>query len=606
MTTRYATTVCSGNRVASLARGHKLWISTSVLAALAFTLPTAGQAVIQEVVGLAPNDGFGTSFATGDLDGDGVPELIVGAPEGTRSLLGPGYVQGIASDGTVVLLLGGPSGSAAFGSDVSIAPDLDGDGLSDVLVGDTFADAPSATDAGRVVVASSADGSVLFTKAGGFPNEQLGYRVAFLGDVSGDGIPDFAAATRALGFATEPSIHVHSGVQGAELYVLRGPEFKAGDLAGVGDITGDGCADFLTGDGGWGSSGVARLRSGKTGAIVREHHGEQPSMWMGTSVAGVGDLDLDGTPDYAVGAHDYTSLDGSSVGAVYAFSGTDGSQLWRSDGIGSSDNFGWKLDGGQDVDLDGVPDVATASLKRGDVISGATGERIFSHTGLFFGLSVALDVGLLPDRNGDGTAELLLSGITGTSIGGGYATDVGIVQVIGPLTLDCDATGEFDFIEITAGTAPDCNGNKVPDSCDIAGGDSLDLDHTGVPDECEEVILGAPDLISVSTGGTYDMTVIAGPGTFQKTYFIVGSLSGSVPGISVGPHVLPLNPDPWFQFTISHANEEPTLHATVGLIELGGVSFEPAIVLPPASTPGWLGPRCTTRSYSWTEGRCWR
>ncbi|MEM7308719.1 MAG: integrin alpha [Planctomycetota bacterium] len=693
----------------------------ALLLPLAAPLSAAPQDVVLQLLGDAPSDDFGQATAVADFDGDGTLDLLVGAFDGAGFTSVAGYARTYTSGGMQLQQFIGPAGSGDFGWSVAPAPDLDDDGLPDVLIGDPEANDGPVSDAGRVSIFSSATGAELFTETGG-TLARLGHRVALLGDVTGDGSADFASGAIAFGFTATPSLRVRSGAGAAPLYLLSGDEYAADDLTGPGDVTGDGRADLLYGNAA--GDGFARLLNGPDGALVREHTIEQMDTLFGVSVAPAGDLDLDGTPDYAVGAVDYSPAGLDGVGAVFAFSGADGRELWRADGQ-SPDNYGWRLDGGRDVDLDGVPDVATATLQRGEVLSGVDGTRLFYHFGQFFSTTVASEVALVPDTNGDGTAELLLSGPSSS----GFSSGPGKVEVIAPLAIDCDGTGVFDFLEITsgvaldcnnnfspdscdiaagietdcdvdgipdscegdcnengvfdpcdiamgtsfdcdldgipdecgddcngngladscevaagtaadcdgdglldecelaagatdcdadgvpdicqatadpsldcdgdlqldacelaAGTEPDCNANGAPDSCDVApGGGSVDFDANGVPDECEHMLVGAPGSISVATGGTHALTLVAGPDAFLKTYFVLGTLSGTAPGIPLAGFVLPLNPDPWFQFTAAHANENPPLQATTGVLGYGGSSVAPAIVVPLGLDAGFVG-----------------
>ena len=119
--------------------------------------------------GSAGDDQFGTALgAIDDLDGDGVTDFVVGAPQ----LDAPGYAQlrsGV--DGHLLLTLPTPGGTQSFGASIAGAGDVNADGIPDVVVGDPhfLYDEFSGDYYGGLRVFSGADGSVLLTHVGGYP-----------------------------------------------------------------------------------------------------------------------------------------------------------------------------------------------------------------------------------------------------------------------------------------------------------------------------------------------------------------------------------------------------------------------------------------------------
>lgn len=102
----------------------------------------------------------------------------------------------------------------------------------------------------------------------------------------------------------------------------------------------------------------------------------------------------------------------------------------------------------------------------------------------------------------------------------------------------------------------DCNGNGQPDGVELAGDPDVDIDADGQLDECVAPLLMADVYeLSVATGGTQ---------TFQLTspqlgdlYLLLGSASGTSPGMASGPFTVPLNMDPYLQYTLIHPNQFP-------------------------------------------------
>jgi hypothetical protein len=143
-------------------------------------------------------------------------------------------------------------------------------------------------------------------------------------------------------------------------------------LAAIGDVDGDGIGDCIAGaplaNASGSQSGIVRLMSGPNLATIREEVGLVVSDEMGSSLCGMGDVDGDGVSDYAVGSR-YDSA-GNYDGTVRVRSGSDGTVLWQFDGVaGTNVNLGASVASG-DWNADGVPDLLIGDNDYFDSASG--------------------------------------------------------------------------------------------------------------------------------------------------------------------------------------------------------------------------------------------
>ena len=307
--------------------------------------------------GLYDTDLAGWSVAlVGDVDGDGLGELVVGAPYGKHGSSSPGVayvVFGAPETGMVLhdgaLRLHGEGDHHGAGARVAAGGDLDGDGLQDLLVGASGADLAGAdSGAAYVLLGASLAGLVGAVDLGGSDGrhagegsyDMAGYGLAGGGDVDGDGLDDLvvgapyedagAVDAGAAYLVLGPGTGSH-GLAEADAKLLGARE---GDSAGncvalASDADGDGLAEIAVGapvyeDGLaagwtalWSGSPSGTLSLAQASWILQ---GEQAGDYLGFAVAGPGDMDGDGLGDLLVGA----PLDdgaGAEAGAVVVLLG---------------------------------------------------------------------------------------------------------------------------------------------------------------------------------------------------------------------------------------------------------------------------------------------
>ena len=268
-----------------------------------------------------------------------------------------------------VYRLEGPTPQAQFGCSLGNLGDVDGDGQADFAVGARKSNV-GGTLAGAIYVYSGVDGTLLWEAHGSLPGMQLGISICGLGDIDFDGIPDVAASSHRDNSSGFPSgsVSLFSGADGTLLRELTSPlnwDRFGFSIANTGDIDGDDIPDLLVGapEDDWqgAGSGSVSLFSGADGGLLMKLFGTDPWDLFGSSVTGLGDVNFDSVPDFAVGAPraDQPLRD---AGAVYVFSGADGSILNTHTTDTHTDAFGNSLSLLGDINRDGFADLAIGAL----------------------------------------------------------------------------------------------------------------------------------------------------------------------------------------------------------------------------------------------------
>ncbi|MCC1494769.1 calcium-binding protein [Cognatishimia sp. F0-27] len=274
---------------------------------------------------------FGTDLVlTGDLDGDGVGEIVSGAPDfGAVYILdaaelapadaADSFVDGLVRWDRIAeqdnsYRIDGFQARSQFGWSVADAGDVDGDGVGDILIGapsqnngSSFDGAAFLVSGGSVAAADAADGtedgvvqiSTLLTLPGSYMFEgsagsNAGASVASAHDIDDDGQDDILIGAR---------FEANGTLEGAgAVYIIDEDDFAAADAA-------DGMTDQIIA-----LENVAALPNSY---VLR---GEAEDDYAGWSVSVAGDLDGNGFHEILIGARDAGP---QSVGAVYVFDPTE-------------------------------------------------------------------------------------------------------------------------------------------------------------------------------------------------------------------------------------------------------------------------------------------
>jgi|FLOH01.1.fsa_nt_gi hypothetical protein len=253
----------------------------------------------------------------------------------------------------------------------------------------------------------------------------------------------------------------------------------------LGDLNADGVTDFAIGlpylsTIGGTEAGAVQFFSGQTGLLLRTAYGSSAFGHFGQALAGLGDLNGDGIHDYLIAAPQEEKNGMLQAGAVWVFSGADGSQILHVDGTSSHGLFGFSVAGAGDLDGDQIEDFLVgapgsspnSNLGAGaaGVYSGSTGALLKTYFGAAAGDAFGYSVASAGDVNNDNFPDILI---------GAAATDVNFRSNCGSAYVYSGFNGNLLW-HTDGANSDDYLGHAVAGAGDLNG------------DGYAEVILGAP------------------------------------------------------------------------------------------------------------------
>ncbi|QGJ68613.1 Hypothetical protein PBC10988_2740 [Planctomycetales bacterium 10988] len=269
-----------------------------------------------ELLSFMPYGAFsgGVRVATGDVNGDGVLDIITAAGPG-----GGPHVQ-VFDSRTGQLITGGLNNFYAYAPNVTTgvfvaAGDVNGDGYDDIIT------APDSGGGPHLKVYNGLTGNVITEFYTYAPNVTVGVRIA-TGDINSDG---FAEIITTAGPGGGPHVRVINGMTGEQMpgpvtnFYAYAPNVLTGLYVASGDVNGDGFDDIITSPGAGGGPHVQAFSSAD-GSTLQNFYAYHPNFVGGVRV-GSADLNQDGFADII-------TVPGSSGGPhTRGFSGVDLSDL---------------------------------------------------------------------------------------------------------------------------------------------------------------------------------------------------------------------------------------------------------------------------------------
>ncbi|KAA3609455.1 MAG: hypothetical protein DWQ01_08970 [Planctomycetota bacterium] len=421
---------------------------------------------------------YGAYLASGyEIDGDGFDEYAVFFSYDWTFNWTFGSVELHSGQNTNFLWdFQGPSNlfGSSLPTNLHIIGDLNVDGIPEVLVGwpDASPDSPTYDDRGAVCILSGADGSLIESLLGQpssvLVGEEFGSGVAPLNDVDFDGFPDFAVGAR----SSTPDwnhnrfgrVGVYSGQTRQLLWEKRGDSdsvYLGERVANAGDFNRDGVDDVLVSvphypTGNTNRPGRIEILSASNGQLLQFYERVTDGSDFGEVMQCLGDVDGDQVPDHVIAMPGESNQGKTSCGAAFLYSGASGSVLWSDFGARDGDNFGFAVARLPDLDWDGVNDVAISAIharngqgvgKAGivKILSGASGNQIWRLRGTKYGGGFGRSLATGKNPKGDNPISLYVGEPTYDNLGRVHKYDFNTFLRASEKTLSAATGGTVDY-----------------------------------------------------------------------------------------------------------------------------------------------------------------
>jgi hypothetical protein len=416
------------------------------------------------------NDGFGWSGDTDDINGDGYPDVILGAyaDDAVATNAGRAYVfyggPGLVSKGALSAdaIFNGSVPSGSFGFDAASPGDVNGDGYKDIVISGYNMTNSSGVRTGRAYLynmsyqgisttgASSADKIITGNNTG-----TLGWSVSSAGDVNGDGYSDMIAGERGYSgntgrayiFYGNSSLNVLAGSASVVFTGNAAGDRFGNSVSSAGDVNGDGYDDIVIGSNAndstsganrayifYGSKSMTNMLAGSASVILS---GNTAADAFGCSVASAGDVNGDGYADVIVGAYNAYATSSRNGRAYVFYGGSLGANISANSanviitGSSVNDYLGFSVASAGDVDGDGYSDVIVGAYNASGgsglayifnggsgFVTKSAGSANVIYTGSYEGLGHS--VASAGDVNGDGYSDVIMGALVGSNNGRAY------------------------------------------------------------------------------------------------------------------------------------------------------------------------------------------